>query len=82
LHACNPNTWQAKVVGSQVQGKPKIHSETLTGRKEGRKDGWKEEGKEGRQDREIIFNKNKIKNTLQGIEPWASHMLAKLSTTD
>jgi hypothetical protein len=26
VHACNPNTWEAKAGGSQVQGQPGLHN--------------------------------------------------------
>jgi hypothetical protein len=29
VHSYNPSSWEAKAVGSQVQGQPGLHSETL-----------------------------------------------------
>jgi hypothetical protein len=46
LHACNPSTQEAKARGSQVEGQPGLHSETLRGRQEGM-EGWREGGREG-----------------------------------
>jgi hypothetical protein len=38
IQACNPNTWKTEIGGQQVQNQSRLHSETPSGMKEGKKE--------------------------------------------
>jgi hypothetical protein len=54
VHTCNACIQEVEAGGMQIQGHPGLHSKTLSQIKKRRKEGQREEGREGKRERERL----------------------------